>query len=188
VWDAFDAGEIDADEAATLVRSMLTAGLDTTVNGIANAIYAFATHPEQWRALHDDPSLIRQSFDEVLRWESPVQTFLRTTTREVEVAGTTIPEGEKVLLFLGAANRDHRKFPEPERFDIRRRPIGHAAFGAGIHSCVGQLVARLEVELILTALLKRVDVIELTGEPIRKLNNTLRSIGSLPVRFRALAH
>lgn len=188
VWDAFDAGEIDTEEAATLVRSMLTAGLDTTVNGIANAIYAFATHPEQWRALRDDPSLIRQSFDEVLRWESPVQTFFRTTTREVEVAGTTIPEGQKVLLFLGAANRDHRKFPEPERFDIRRRPIGHVAFGAGIHSCVGQLVARLEVELILTALLKRVDAIELTSEPIRKLNNTLRCIGSLPVRFKALAH
>src|SRR5215475_11367017 len=131
VWDAFDAGEIDADEAATLVRAMLTAGLDTTVNGIANSIYAFATHPDQWQLLRDDPSLIRQSFDEVLRWEAPVQTFFRTTTRDVEVAGTTIPEGEKVLLFLGAANRDHRKFPDPERFDIRRRPIGQVGFGAG---------------------------------------------------------
>jgi len=188
VWDAFDAGEIDAEEAATLVRSMLTAGLDTTVNGIANAIYAFAQHPDQWRAMRDDPSLIRQSFDEVLRWESPVQTFFRTTTRDVEVEGTTIPEGHKVLLFLGAANRDHRKFPEPERFDIRRRPIGHVAFGNGIHTCVGQLVARLEVELILTALLKRVDTITMTAEPVRKLNNTLRSIGSLPIEFKALAH
>jgi cytochrome P450 len=188
VWDAFDAGEVDADEAATLVRAMLTAGLDTTVNGIANAIYAFATHPDQWRLLRDDPSLIRQSFDEVLRWESPVQTFFRTTTREVEVAGTTIPEGEKVLLFLGAANRDYRKFPDPECFDICRRPIGQVGFGAGIHTCVGQLVARLEVELILTALLKRVETIGLTAEPTRRLNNTLRSIGSLPVRFRTSAH
>jgi 4-methoxybenzoate monooxygenase (O-demethylating) len=187
VWDAFDAGEIDADEAATLVRSMLTAGLDTTVNGIANAIYAFAQYPEQWRAMRHDPSLLRPAFDEVLRWESPVQTFFRTTTRDVEVAGVTIPEGQKVLLFLGAANRDYRKFPEPERFDIRRRPIGHVAFGMGIHSCVGQLVARLEVELILTALLRRVESIEMTAEPVRKLNNTLRSIGSLPVELKGLA-
>jgi cytochrome P450 len=133
-----------------------------------------STIPESSKnSLSDFGSQLRDAFD--------------TTTRKVEVAGTTIPEGEKVLLFLGAANRDHRKFPEPERFDIRRRPIGHVAFGAGIHSCVGQLVARLEVELILTALLKRVNVIELADEPIRKLNNTLRCIGSLPVRFKPLA-
>jgi cytochrome P450 len=188
VWDAHDAGEIDADEAATLVRSMLTAGLDTTVNGIANAIYAFAAHPDQWKMLRDNPTLVRQAFDEVLRWESPVQTFFRTTTREVVVDGVAIPEGQKVLLFLGAANRDHRRFADPERFDILRRPIGHVAFGTGIHGCVGQLVARLELEVILSALLKRVDIITLAGEPVRKLNNTLRAFGSLPVTFKPLRH
>ena len=188
IWDACDAGEIDADEAATLVRSLLTAGLDTTVNGIANAIYAFATHPAQWRTLRDEPSLLRPAFDEVLRWDSPVQTFFRTTTRAVQVEGTRIPEGQKVLLFLGAANRDRRRFDDPERFDIRRRATGHVAFGTGIHGCVGQTVARLEAEVILGALIRRVESIELTGEPTRKPNNTLRSIATLPVAFKALAH
>ncbi len=185
VWDAHDAGDIDEDEAHTLVRSMLTAGLDTTVNGLANSVYAFASHPEQWQALRADRSLIRPAFDEVLRWESPVQTFFRTTTRDVEVAGTTIPEGNKVLLFLGAANRDRRRFENPEVFDIQRRPTGHVAFGTGIHGCVGQLVARLEADVIFTALAQRVAAIEFTGEPTRKLNNTLRCLESLPVRLKA---
>lgn len=185
VWDAFDAGEIDEDEAHTLVRSMLTAGLDTTVNGLANSLCAFAVNPDQWRVVRTDPSLIRPAFDEVLRWESPVQTFFRTTTREVEVAGTVLPEGQKVLLFLGAANRDRRRYENPERFDVRRKPTGHVAFGTGIHGCVGQLVARLEAEVIFRALVERVEAIELADKPTRKLNNTLRSLGTLPIELVA---
>ncbi|RIK96532.1 MAG: cytochrome P450 [Proteobacteria bacterium] len=185
VWDAYDAGDIDEDEAHTLVRSMLTAGLDTTVNGLANTVYAFACHPDQWQTLRAEPSLARPAFDEVLRWEAPVQTFFRTTTRAVEVAGVTIPESAKVLLFLGAANRDRRRFENPEVFDIRRRPIGHVAFGTGIHTCVGQLVARLEADVILNAMISRVSAIEFTGEPTRKPNNTLRCLGTLPVELKA---
>lgn len=182
IWAAHDAGEITADEAPVLVRSLLTAGLDTTVNGLGNTIFAFATNPDQWAALRADPSLLKPSFDEVLRWESPVQTFFRTTTREVEIEGATIPEGRKVLLFLGAANRDPLRWEDPDRFDVRRRPIGHVAFGRGIHACVGQLVARLETELMVGALLSRVERIELAGAPERKLNNTLRMLAHLPVR------
>lgn len=185
VWDAYDAGDIDEDEAHTLVRSMLTAGLDTTVNGLANAVYAYASHPEQWWALRAERTLSRPAFDEVLRWESPVQTFFRTTTREVEVAGTTIPEGQKVLLFLGAANRDRRRFENPEVFDIRRRPLGHVAFGTGIHACVGQLVARLEADVVFNALIDRVAAITFAGEPSRRLNNTLRCLATLPVELKA---
>lgn len=183
IWAAFDAGEITADEAHILVRGQLTAGLDTTVNGLANALYAFATNPAEWDRLRADRSLIKPAFDEVLRWESPVQTFFRTTMRDVAVGGLTIPADSKVLLFLGAANRDERKFPEPERFDVSRRPIGHVGFGTGIHACVGQLLARLEAEVMFEALAERVARITLTGPVTRRLNNTLRCIEHLPVEL-----
>jgi cytochrome P450 len=183
IWAAHDAGEISAEEAPILVRSLLTAGLDTTVNGFANSILAFAMHPEQWDRVRADRSLIKPAFDEVLRWDSPVQTFFRTTTRSVEVAPVTLPEGAKVLLFLGAANRDPRKWPEPQRFDVTRRPVGHVGLGAGIHVCVGQLVARLEAEALFDALADRVMAFELTGTPERRPNNTLRSLSRLDVRL-----
>src|SRR5262245_40367026 len=98
IWAAHDAGEISAEEAPILVRSLLTAGLDTTVNGFANAILAFATFPQEWQRVRADRALLKPAFDEVLRWDSPVQTFFRTTTRAVEVAGVVVPEGAKVLL------------------------------------------------------------------------------------------
>lgn len=181
VFDHMDAGDLTEEEAPIIVRSFLTAGVDTTVNGLGSAIYAFANNPDQWRALRQDPSLIKPAFDEILRWESPVQTFFRTASRDVEVDGVTIPKDAKVLLFLGAANRDPRKWPDPERFDIARRPVGHVAFGTGIHRCVGQLLARLETDVLLGALVKRVDRFEPAGPPVRKLNNTLRALESLAV-------
>ena len=181
IWAAADAGKIPEEWAPLLVRSLLSAGLDTTINGIAAAIYALASHPEQWSVLREDPSLAKLAFEETVRWESPVQTFFRTTTREVEVAGRRIPAGEKVLLFLGAANRDPRRWTNPDRFDIRRNSSGHVGFGMGIHRCVGQTVSRLEAEIVLTALARRVERIELTGQPRRKPNNTLREWSSLPV-------
>lgn len=182
IWAAVDAGKIPAEWAPLLVRSLLSAGLDTTINGIAAAMYAFASHPEQWRLLRQNPELAKGAFEETVRWESSVQTFFRTTTRDVEVAGVTIPEGEKVLLFLGAANRDPRQWTNPDDFDIRRNASGHVGFGMGIHRCVGQTVARLEAELILTALAQRAERLELAGQPQRKPNNTMRSWSSLPVR------
>lgn len=185
IYAAMDAGEIDADEAPVLVRSMLTAGLDTTVNGIGNTLLAFTRFPDQWQALRDDPSLVKAAFDESLRYESPVQTFFRTTNRDVEIAGHLVPADSKALFFLASANRDERKWPEPERFDIRRRPIGHVAFGNGIHACVGQQIARMEAELVLSALVRRAARIELDGEPVRRLNNTVRGLASLPLKVTA---
>ena len=181
IWAAHDAGEITAEEAPILVRSLLTAGLDTTVNGFANAILAFATHPGEWDRVRADRTLVKPAFDEVLRWESPVQTFFRTTTRTVEVEGIAVPEGAKVLLFLAAANRDPRKWQDPERFDVARRPTGHVGLGSGIHVCVGQLVARLESEVMFEALADRVAAFRLRGTPERKPNNTLRSLSRLEV-------
>lgn len=113
-----------------------------------------------------------------------MQTFFRTTTRDVEVAGTTIPADTKVLLFLGSANRDPRYWGEDaEVLDVGRRAAGHVAFGMGVHQCVGQPVARLETELVLTALAQRARAIEPAGEPVPKLNNTLKGWASVPVRL-----
>ncbi len=181
IWAEVDKGKVPADWAPLLVRSLLSAGIDTTVNGLAAVIYAFASNSEQWSILRAEPRLAKQAFEEAIRWESSVQTFFRTTTREVEIAGSRIPEGEKVLLFLGAANRDPRRWSEPDRFDIRRNANGHVGFGMGIHRCVGQTVARLEGEILLTALARRIERIEFTGQPIRKPNNTLLAWSSLPI-------
>jgi cytochrome P450 len=183
IFQAADAGELTLAEAPMLVRSFLSAGVDTTVNGIGNALLCLAEHPEQYAKLHADPTLARPAFEEVLRYESAVQTFFRTASRDTTVAGVAIANDSKVLTFLAAANRDHRKWPDPHRFDIERRPVGHMAFGSGIHGCVGQVVARLEGEVVLAALAKRVRRIELAGTPTRRLNNTLRALASLPLRL-----
>jgi cytochrome P450 len=185
IWAAVDTGEITAEEAPLLVRSLLSAGLDTTIVGIGNALYAFAANPEQWQALREKPALVRPAFDEVLRWESPIQTFFRTTTRTVDIGGIEIPQDAKILLFLASANRDPHRWDEPECFDVTRRAAGHVAFGAGIHLCVGQMLARLEAEMLMAALAARVKRIDIVGEPQRKLSNSLRQFASLPVELIA---
>lgn len=176
-----DDGEITATEAPLLVRSLLSAGLDTTVNGLGAAIYCLARFPEQWARLRNDVSLARNAFEEAIRLESPVQTFFRTTTREVDISGFRLAEGEKVLMFLAAANRDPRRWENPDDYDITRRTSGHVGFGGGIHMCVGQLLARLEGEVMLTALARKVSAIAITGPEKRLYNNTLRGLTSLPI-------
>jgi hypothetical protein len=183
IFHAVDAGELSEAEAGMLVRSFLSAGIDTTVYGLGNALYCFASYPEQWQILRENPNLIRGSFEEVLRFEAPVQTFFRTTTKAVDVGGVAIGEGEKVLLFLAAANRDPRRWDNPDTFDVRRRAAGHMTFGTGIHGCVGQAVARLEYEAMFGALARRVASFGLTGRPERRLNNTLRGFETLPLRI-----
>ncbi len=181
VFEAADRGVCTHEEAERLVRSFLSAGVDTTVNGIGHMVLALAGHPEEYQKLRSNPSLVRRAFEESLRWDSTVQTFFRTTTKRVEVGGAEIPEGQKVLLFLAAANRDPLHWDEPDAFRIERNTSGHVGFGFGIHQCLGQMVARLEGELIGTALAERVASIRLTGAPVRRLNNTLHAIDSVPV-------
>lgn len=183
IFDAVDAGILTDEEGARLVRSFLSAGVDTTANAIANALYCFASNPDQWQALRANPDLSRAAFEEILRFESPFQTFFRTTTRQVDLAGVTIGADEKIMLSLGSANRDPRQWSEPDRFDISRSTAGHVGFGAGIHGCVGQMIARLELEVVLRALATRVATIEITGEPRHLLHNTLRGFEYLPVRL-----
>src|SRR5712672_2103378 len=176
-----DTGDITDTEAPLLVRSLLSAGIDTTVNGIGAAIYCLARFPEEFSRLRSDPSLARNAFEEAIRFESPVQTFFRTTTKDVEISGCKVGAGEKILMFLGAANRDPRRWADPDRYDITRKTSGHVGFGSGIHMCVGQLVARLEGETFLAALARKVARIEISSTPTRRYNNTLRGLDSLPV-------
>jgi 4-methoxybenzoate monooxygenase (O-demethylating) len=183
VWEGVDRGEITADQAPLLVRSLLSAGLDTTIYGLGNALYCLATNPEQYERLHADAGLAKAAFEEALRFESPVQTFFRTTTRPAEVDGTVIPADAKVLLFLGSANRDPRRWgDDADRYDIHRRTGGHVAFGQGIHMCVGRFISRLEGEVVLAALACRCAGLSLAGEPVPKPNNTLKGFRHLPLR------
>jgi cytochrome P450 len=182
IWAASDRGDITPEQAPLLVRSLLTAGVDTTVHGISAVLYAFATNPDQWQRLRANPGLARVAFDEAVRWESPVQTFFRTATTDVRVGEHVVPEGHKILMFLASANRDPRRWENPDAFDLSRDPSGHVGFGMGIHQCVGQHVARLEAEALMTALAKRVRTIELAGPTTRHHNNTLRAWEGIPIR------
>lgn len=178
---------MSSDDAAMLLRLFIAAGVDTTVHALGNALWCFARHPAQWALLRDDPSLARAAFEEVIRLESPLQAFFRTTTRQVSIGGTELPEGRKVLLLLGSANRDPRRWEAPDRFDITRRTTGHVALGVGVHFCIGQMLARFQGEVLLAALAQRLESIELDGPIERKLSNTLRGLGSLPLRVVAKA-
>ncbi len=184
IWAAADRGELTPEQAPLVVRSLLSAGVDTTVQGLAAVLHALATHPAQWRRLREHPHLARVAFDEAVRWASPVQTFFRTATADVHLGDAVVPGGEKILMFLGAANRDPRRWTDPDAFDLGRDPAGHVGFGFGIHQCVGQHVARLEAECLLTALGRRVETIETAGPGVRRHNNTMREWASLPVRVR----
>ncbi|SFO57530.1 MULTISPECIES: cytochrome P450 [Actinomadura] len=182
IWAAADRGDITREQAPLVVRSLLSAGVDTTVHGLGAVLYAFAVNPDQWRRLRENPALARTAFDEAVRWQSPVQTFFRTAVGDREIAGTAVPDGRKILMFLGAANRDPRRWDDPDAFDLSRDPSGHVGFGMGVHQCAGQHVARLESEALLTALARRVERLELAADPVRHHNNTLRAWKSLPVR------
>jgi hypothetical protein len=181
IYAGADAGEVTEDEAALLVRSFLSAGLDTTVSAIGLGVLGFARYPDQWQALRADPSLARNAFEEVVRRESPVVGFFRTTSEPAELAGARLPAQAKVLVFFAGANRDPRRWEQPDRFDIRRKTAGHMGYGVGVHNCVGQVIARMEGEAVLRALAARVASWHLTGEPRPRLNNTLRSLATLPV-------
>lgn len=182
IYEAVDAGELSEEEGALLVRSFLSAGVDTTVSAIGFAIQNFAAQPEQWDSLRADPSKARNAFDEVVRIEAPVIGFFRTATKAVELGGARIAQGDKILVLYAGATRDPRKWDHPDEFDIDRRTTGHTGFGYGIHACVGQVVARMEGEAILQALVPGVARWEIIGSPDVRLNNTLRGLASLPVR------
>lgn len=187
LFRAEDDGLLPPGGGERMLTTFFRAGLDTTIAGIGFAINQLARSPEQFDMLRDDSSLASNAFEEALRHESPAIMLFRTTTSgPVELDGTRLEPDTKVGFYLGAANRDPRRWDDPDRFDIRRKVLGeHLAFGAGVHVCIGQMIARAEGKAILSAIAKRVARIELIGDTRYNLINTLRTLDQLPLRIIA---
>ena len=179
-----DAGVIEPGEATLLVRSLLSAGVDTTIDSIGLCLRCLADHPGQWELLKSAPDMARAAFEEATRYDSSSQSLFRTTLEDFEFEAVPLRKHQKVLVLIGAAGRDPAKWTDPDRFDITRRvTASQMGYGAGIHSCVAQMMARLEAEVFFRALARKVDRIELTGEPQLRLQPGLRGLSSLPLRL-----
>jgi cytochrome P450 len=154
--------------------------LDTTIYAIGNGVWLFAKHPEEWRKVRELPGSILSALNEVLRMESPIQGFSRLLTRDYDMDGIMLPVGSRAIAFYGAANRDERKFPNPNTFDVTRNSAEQLAFGSGPHVCVGLHLARLEMAAIFRALVTRVKRFHIEEE-VRNVNNVLRGFSKLIV-------
>jgi cytochrome P450 len=184
IYEAAERGKLTFQQCGPLMVAYLMAGLDTTINAISAALLLFGSYPDQWDAMRANPRLLPTAFNEVTRLESPIQNLRRVLSRDYDIDGITIPAGASVLVMYGSANRDERKWPEPTRFNATRNPVGHLAFGVGIHNCPGQILARAETTALMEGLVKNVSRIEV-GEPIWHLNNVIRGIEHLPVTLHA---
>jgi cytochrome P450 len=181
IWAAAERGDIPPEKPPLMMNDYMGPSLDTTIFATANMIWLFATHPEQWTLLREQPDLMLNAINEVLRIETVIQGFSRVLTEDHTVDGTTMPAGSRVLVLYGSANRDERQFADPARFDITRPNASeHLGLGFGTHSCPGGNLARLELRALLTALLPRVERFELV-EAVPKLNNILHGLGTCVV-------
>lgn len=183
MFKAADRGEVTEQEASLLVGIMLSAAADTTVLTMANTIRAFAEFPEQYQLVRAQPGLVKAAFEESLRWDSPSRMAGRIAMRDVEIDGYVIPKGERCGLMFAAANRDPRRWEAPDRFDVRRNNAGSVGFGAGVHACVGRVLALLEADALLGALVRNVRHIEPAGEPVPWMTTIGHGPASLPVRL-----
>ncbi|MDD9992069.1 MAG: cytochrome P450 [Rhodospirillales bacterium] len=170
-------------EMLNMLRLLLIAGNETTTNLIGNGVLALLRHPDQLQRLRDDPTLIPSAVDELLRFDSPVQTDFRRALEDCEVNGFRLKKRDNIVLLLGAANRDPDVFEEPDQLDVGRGDRSHLSFGRGIHHCIGAPLARLEGRVVLEMLLERFSQIRLRGEQPQFRNSiVLRGLESLPVR------
>ena len=182
-------GEKLTDDAIiAFLRLLLPAGLETTYRSSGNLLYLLLTHPEQLALVAGDRSLIPAAIEEGLRFETPLTTVMRTTTEEVEVGGRTIPANAQIDMCMGSANRDESRWPDANKFDIRRPRQAHIAFAGGIHMCLGMHLARMETRVMLNSLLDGLNGLTFapddgTGEESRIVGLTFRSPNKLPVTF-----
>jgi len=180
---AADEGKLSHAECPALMVDYLAPSIDTTMSAISNALYLFAGHPEQWQLLKDEPTLMANAINEVVRYEPPLRAFARLVGRQAEIAGLLIPSGARVLVMYASANRDEREWEKPAVFDIRRDAGRQIGFGQGAHACAGQSLARLETTAMLRALTQRVDRIEVTGSPTWAINNIIHRHERLPLKL-----
>jgi cholest-4-en-3-one 26-monooxygenase len=183
--------EVDGERLSELEFDLFflllaVAGNETTRNLISSAMLALIEHPDQRRLLLDDPSLIPGAVEEMLRWGTPVMHFRRTATKDTEVGGQPVAEGDKVVIWYISANRDEAVFDDPYRFDVRRTPNEHVAFGGGgPHFCLGANLARMEIRLMFQELLPRLPDMELDGSVERLRSNFINGIKHMPVAYSA---
>ncbi len=175
--DKLTAAELEAN-----IGLLFGAGHETTTNLIGNGLLALHRQPEQWERLKADPSLIAGAVDELLRFDSSVQLSGRVTHTEVELGGVPVPAGESIVVLLGAGNRDPAQYTDPDRLDVGRQNVRPLSFGGGIHHCLGAQLARLEAELVFTALVERLPTLELPEKnaPAWRRSFTLRGLSTLP--------
>lgn len=179
---AAERGEIPHAQCPNLLIDYLGPSLDTTISALGNAIWLFGRHQDQWRLLRDDPSLLHNAFNEVLRFESPLTMFSRYTTANTSIGGVDVEAGSRILVIYASANRDERRWDDPDVFDVTRPASGHLGFGQGVHACAGMGLARLEAMTVLGAMLERIPSFSV-GTAVRKYNNLIRSFESLRVEI-----
>jgi len=178
-----DGHGLTPEEFNSFFMLLLVAGNETTRNLVSGGLLALIEHPEERARLQSDPALLPTAVEEMLRWVTPVNLFQRTATRDVELRGQKIREGDKLVLFYASANRDEEMFPDAQRFDVGRNPNDHLAFGIGPHFCLGANLARLEIRIMFEELLRRLPDIELAGPVERLRSNFINGIKRMPIRF-----
>jgi cholest-4-en-3-one 26-monooxygenase len=178
-----DGERLSEEEIQYFCYLLLIAGSQTAPHAISGGMLALLEHPDQRALLVAEPSLMPLAVEEALRWASPVRHTARVATRDVEIRGQRILAGEKVLLWFASANRDEEMFPDPERFNIRRSPNEHLAFGAGEHFCLGAGLARLEIRVMFEEILGRLPDLEPAGEIVLRRSAFIGGIKQMPVRF-----
>lgn len=176
------------DELAMFLVQLLVAGNETTRNLLSGGLAALAERPDQWARLRDDRSLVPTAVEELLRWTTPVISFLRTATRDTELAGQPVAAGEPVLLLYASANRDGSVFgPDADHLDVGRDPNPHVSFGFGTHFCLGAALARLEARVVLEQLLDRFATLEPAGPVVRVASPVIAGVKAAPVTFTGTA-
>jgi hypothetical protein len=176
--------KLSEEELVATCILLLIAGHETTVNLIGNGMLALLRHPAELRRLRESPGLITSAVEELLRYDGPVQRTARVASADATIGGRTIAKGDMVMPFIAAADRDPAQFPEPDRLDLSRSDNRHIAFGWGIHFCLGAPLARIEGQIAIDALVRRLPGLELaTHEPEYRQSLTLRGLKTLPVKF-----
>lgn len=179
-----DGEPLTATEFDNYFLLLVVAGNETTRHTISHAMLALLQNPDQLALLQQDPSLIPTAVEELLRWASPVYHFRRTATRDVEIAGTQIRQGDKVVMWFASGNRDESVFTDPYRLDVTRSPNDHITFGkGGPHFCLGNNLARLEIRLMFETLLPRIRSVELAGDVTFVRSNFVHGIKKFPIRI-----
>ena len=184
--EAEDGDRLSGSEYRNLFHLLIFAGNETTRTALAHGAMALADHPDQWQRVLDDPAMIDSAVEEVLRWSTPVLHMRRTTTERVELGGTQLEAGEKVVIWYASANRDETVFDDPFTFDVGRVDNPHFSFGGGgPHLCLGAFLARLEIQILLEEMAKRNIHLTRTGEPVRAPSNFVHGVLSVDMAVEA---